>query len=130
MPTVNRDPIYKNNTNDVVLDKLKRDTSGAYLPDPDSDDAVGSAENPTAEVVYTLYDSAGAIVSSLEDEPMDYQTGTKGKYLGIIPSTAGITVAAEGSTPNIYRIKIVATLDGVGIGEWNVYREARLRGES
>lgn len=114
MPSFNREPIYASNTNLVVADKLQNPLTGNYL-------------DATATVVFTLFDPNGAVVSSLSAIVMDYVANSRGRFVGTIPSTATITPAAADAAPNIYNSRITATKSGIGVGQWNVYREARTR---
>lgn len=107
MAVYDQEPIYVGNTTDIYLDRFKKKTSTTY-------------EN-AATVVFTIRDAAGDVVSGLQNVAMTYVTGSRGRYLGVVPSTADIVDGA------VYTVRIVATKAGQGIGDWTQLRVGTVR---
>ena len=74
---------------EIVIDALRLSSDDSYVND--------------ATLIYTLYDSTGAVVSSLSGVSVTYVAASNGDYRGVIPGTATLTENAA------YRILVTSS---------------------
>lgn len=79
----------------VRLDALNNASTGAYVNN--------------ATVTFTLRDSGGNVVGSLQNVPMAYVAGSNGRYEGTIPNSVSSSLTVNGQ----YTIEITATSGSV-----------------
>lgn len=73
--------LYVSSDTDVHLYGLKDNRTKDYVND--------------AVVTFTLRDVSENVVGSVEDVAMDYQTGSKGHYIGVCSDSVALTNGAE-----------------------------------
>ena len=88
--------------NDVYWDALRYSKNGTYIND--------------AVMKFSLYDSAGVVVSGASNLTMTYQASSNGDYVGVLPSsvTTGLTEGAA------YEIVIVSSNYNLRRRKWEV----------
>ena len=89
--------LFIDSDNDIRLSGLQVARTREYVND--------------ATVTFTLraYSSGvvdGAVIGGIENEPMYYQTGSRGLYIGVLPADAGMTVGT------LYIVDISVTSSG------------------
>ena len=93
------DVLYIDNTNNVWIDGLKNDVTGAYI------------NNATCIIVEVL-DADDSQVSGTANISMTYKTSSDGDYYGPLPYTVSLTEGA------FYTVRVRATDSDDNRGEW------------
>lgn len=102
------DVLYIDNTNNVWIDGLANDASGA-------------AVNDATCLIVEVLNSAGAQVANTANISMTYKAASAGDYYGKLPSTVVLTEDAE------YTVRVRATDTDGNVGEWRRKVRARYR---
>lgn len=104
------DLLYIDNTNNVWIDGLKNDISGAFI-------------NDATCLIVEVLDSADAQVSGTTNISMTYKAASDGDYYGKLPHTVSLTENAE------YTVRVRATDTDSNVGEWRRTVRARYRNQ-
>jgi len=77
---------------------------------------------PDATVTVTVKTSAGTVVVGADGLAMAAVEDNEGDYLGTLPET--LDLVKDGR----YQVIVLATKDGLGVGQWTCWRVAKERG--
>lgn len=67
--------------------------------------------NSIADMVFSVLDSDGNVVSGADELEMEYRTGSDGFYIGVLPNTVSATL----SDGDEYEVRIVSDAAGIDI---------------